>query len=230
MKPLVLSLFLTFALLSMNAWAQGSSGFHATLGIPTSDFRDAVPGIMFPEIAWTTIFPIRQSPIHLGFSATYGLYGTRLERRRDLYAGQTDRMWLRRNNNTLNLMGVFRFYPETYTKVQPFFEGQLGATYLFTRYKIRESLLTEPIEEGLDLGAWAMTYKIGGGIKWPLKDWELGYYEFKISYHDNAPIDFLRKGDTTFNPDICEGEFTYRIQRSAFQLIQPSFGVFFYIN
>jgi hypothetical protein len=205
-------------------------GFQANAGIPVRELRDNVGNIVFPEYTFIALYSLPYRPIEVGLSIGYGKYGTKLEKRTDLYPGFNDELRLRRNNNLLTLMGVFRFNPEVNWKVEPFIEAQLGANYFYTRYKIRESRFDDPLEEGMDFKAWVMAYRVGGGIKIPFKNREIGFLEFKCLYHDSGPVQFLRRQDTEFRPDQGDGEFVYSPQRSAINMVQPGIGIVLYAN
>jgi len=73
-------------------------------------------------------------------------------------------------------------------------------------------------------------YRFGGGVKIPFKNRDMGYFEFKVLYHDSAQVEFLRKQDTEYLPDQGEGEFVYSIQRSPITMIQPGIGIIFTIG
>lgn len=104
-------------------------GFRVKTNIPIGDFKAEAEGILLPELAFWANYQIPNSPLEVGLSLGYGIYGTRLEKRNDLNVGLNDELRLRRNNNTLTMMGVFRFFPEVYGKVLPFIEGQAGGIY-----------------------------------------------------------------------------------------------------
>ena len=205
-------------------------GFQANAGIPVRELRDKVGHIVFPEYTFVTLYTFPYQPIEVGLSIGYGIYGTKLEKRTDLYQGFTDEFRLRRNNNLLTLMGVFRYNPEVSWKVQPFLEAQAGANYFYTRFKIRESRFEDPIEEGMDFKAWVMAFRFGGGIKIPFKNKDLGFLEFKVLYHDSGPVEYLRRQDTRYLPDKGTGEFVYTPQRSTINMIQPGIGLFLFTD
>lgn len=200
-------------------------GIQANAGIPVRELKEKVGNIVFPEYTFVTLYSFPYRPIEVGLSIGYGIYGTKLEKRTDLYQGFTDEYRLRRNNNLLTLMGVFRYNPEVSWKFQPFLEAQAGANYFYTRFKIRESRFEEPVEEGMDFKAWVMAFRFGGGIKIPFKNKDLGYFEFKVLYHDSGPVDYLRKQDTEYQPDKGDGEFVYSPQRSTINMVQPGIGL-----
>ncbi|MFD2202215.1 hypothetical protein [Shivajiella indica] len=206
-------------------------GFQTNLGIPVLDLRDEVGGLVFPEFNTLGIYKFTTIPIEVGLSVGYGVYNTSLEKRRDLYPGYNDELRLRRNNNLLTVMGMFRYFPEVKrTAILPFIEIQAGANYFYTRYKIRESRFDDPIEEGRDFSDWVAALRFGGGLKIPFKKAESGYFEFKILYHESGKVEFLRKNDTQYLPDQGDGEFVYSPISSQIKMIQPGIGVILYMN
>jgi hypothetical protein len=206
-------------------------GFQTNLGIPVSDLRAAVGGLVFPEFNTLGVYKFSSVPIEAGISIGYGIYSTSLEKRTDLYPGYTDEVRLRRNNNLLTIMSIFRFSPEVkWTSILPFIELQAGTNYFFTRYKVRESRFDETIEEGRDFSDWVGALRIGGGIKIPFQKQEMGYFEFKILYHESAKVKFLRKNDTQYLPDQGDGEFVYTPVNSEIKMIQPGIGVVIFMD
>jgi hypothetical protein len=206
-------------------------GFQSNFGIPVLDLKEEVGGLVFPEFNTLGIYDFPFAPIELGLSIGYGVYNSSLEKRRDLYPGFTDELRLRRNNNLLTIMAVFRYFPEVKWKtILPFFEIQAGANYFFTRYKIRESRFEEPIEEGRDFSDWVSAFRFGGGLKIPFKNPDMGYFDIKIIYHESGKVEFLRKNDTQYLPDQGNGEFVYSPVSSPIQMIQPGIGVVLYMH
>jgi len=225
---LFIAIFLSSA--SMAQAQYFSAGFQANAGFPIGDLRQKTGSIIFPEYSFSTYYKFPMKPIEVGFGLGYGKYGTELEKRSDLYPGFTDRLRLRRNNNLLTFMGIFRYNFESEKRLTPFLEAQAGANYFYTRYKIRETQFEEPIEQGMDFGDWVLGYRFGGGVKIPFKNRDMGHFEFKVLYHDSAQVEFLRKQDTEYLPDQGEGEFVYSIQRSPITMIQPGIGIIFTIG
>lgn len=206
-------------------------GFQANLGVPVFDLSEEVGGLVFPEFNTLGIYEFPNIPIEVGLSIGYGVYNTSLEKRTDLYPGYSDELRLRRNNNLLTIMAIFRYFPEVNWKtVLPFFEIQAGANYFYTRYKIRETRFEEPIEDGGDFSDWVGALRFGGGVKIPFQNSDLGYFEFKIVYHESGKVEFLRKNDTQYFPDQGNGEFVYNPVSSPIKMIQPGIGVVIYMN
>lgn len=222
--------FLLFFPVFLNAQNWGM-GFEAGVGLPTGNLKEASSGTVFPELSTSLIYEFWNLPIDLGLSVGYGMYGTKLEKRTDLYRGFSDELRLRRNNNLLSIMGMFRYLPEVDWKLKPFIELQGGTNYLYTRYKIRESRFEEPIEEDRDLANWIGAFRLGGGLKIPFKTPDDGFFQLKIMYQDTRRVEFLLKEGTKFDPEPKGGgTFSYQPVRSVLTWIQPSIGVVLYMN
>lgn len=190
---------------------------------PVRELHQKVGGLFFPELTMGLLYQLPMKPVEVGFNIGYSVYGTKVEQRSDLFPGSTDRLRIRRNNNLLTMMGVFRYTFDLDARVVPFLEVQMGANYFYTRYKIRETIFDEPFEEGRDLGNWVLAYRGGGGVKIPFKNSDAGYFELRILYHDSGPVQFLRRQDTMFNP--AKNAFEYTPTRSPIHLLQLGFGV-----
>ncbi|MFD2037613.1 hypothetical protein ACFSKL_22655 [Belliella marina] len=207
-------------------------GLQLKSGIATQDFYEESGRLVVPELAFFTNYQVPKLPIEIGLSLGYGLYGTQLEKRDDLYVGFSDELRLRRNNNTLSMAGVFRFFPQVYGKVFPFVEAQMGALYSYTRFKIRETVSSDPIEEERDMGNWARMSQLGGGVLIPMGKSNANL-ELRLMYQNTGRLEYLTKGDVSFIPDPdgeVNGVFEYDVKRSTFNMIQPSIGISFYFE
>lgn len=204
------------------------AGGHLNGGVPVSKLKQEVDKLFFPTISGIVLYEFQSQPVQVGLEIGYGIYGTKVEKRNDLYAGYTDEYRLRRNNNSASAMAVFRYLPILHSRLTPFIEIQTGANYLYSRFKIRPSFLEEPIEAGTDLRDLAFAYKIGGGIQFPLPIIDGGKIELRLTYQDGGTMRFLTKGDASFLPDKGDGEFEYNPRQSPLQLITASVGIVVY--
>lgn len=203
-------------------------GVHLNGGFPTSKLKSEVDRVMFPSISGIVLYEFYNQPFQAGFELGYGVYGSKLEKRDDLYPGFNDEFRLRRNNNYLSGMAVFRFLPSTSSKLTPYLEIQVGANYLYSRFKIRPSLFEEKVEVGKDMEDWGLGYKVGGGLLIPIPGSEFIKLDFRINYQDGESMRFLTKGDTEYIPTKGNGEFEYHTRYSPLQLINASIGVVVY--
>ncbi|MCH7399120.1 hypothetical protein MM236_14035 [Belliella sp. DSM 107340] len=232
MKKSILLLLVFFYLLPLRAqdmlW-----GLQFKSGIATQDFHEVSGRLVVPELAVFTNYQVPNLPFEVGVSLGFGLYGTQLEKRNDLYVGFNDELRLRRNNNTLSMAGVFRFFPQVYGKVFPFMEAQIGALYGYTRFKIREDAFSEPIELERDMGNWTRLSQLGGGVMIPLGSEINANLELRLMYQNTGRLEYLTKGDVNYVPDPdgqVNGTFEYSPRRSTFNMIQPSIGLSFYFD
>ncbi len=217
---------LLFCLFSHVASAQFFlAGGHFNCSIPVGKLKEETGSLFFPTISGIFLHEFQSAPIQIGLELGYGIYGSKVERRTDLYPGFSDELRLRRNNNLATGMAVIRFLPAVNTKITPFFEAQMGVNYLYTRYKIRETILAEEsIESDKDFEDWALAYRIGGGLQFPID--EFLKLEFRATFQDGNSVRFLQKGDVTYLPD--EGIFEYNIRRSPLQYMTFSVGLIYY--
>tara|TARA_R110002020_G_scaffold229228_6_gene439971 strand:- start:179 stop:874 length:696 start_codon:yes stop_codon:yes gene_type:complete len=222
-------LFLLFLGIATSLKAQFFiAGGHLNGGLPVSLLRIEVDKTFFPTLSGILLYEFYNQPIQVGMEVSYGVYGTKVEVRDDLYSGFSDEFRLRRNNNYASGMAVFRYLPLLTRKVTPFVEIQAGVNYLYSRFKIRPSIFEEVVEAGRDMQDWAIAYKIGGGIQFPLPGIEGGKLELRVNYQDGGTMHFLTKGDTKYLPDKGDGEFEYNPRQSPLQLITASVGIVVY--
>lgn len=157
--------------------------------------------MFFPTISGILLHEARSAPIQFGLELGYGIYGSKLEKRTDLYEGFSDELRLRRNNNIATGMIVIRYLPFIDSKITPFLEAKFGANYLYTRYKIRESIASdEAIESGKDFENWTLAHGFGAGVQFPIPSNPDLVLEFKANYQSSNSIRFLTKGDASFDP------------------------------
>ncbi|MEB2776855.1 hypothetical protein SYJ56_16125 [Algoriphagus sp. D3-2-R+10] len=204
------------------------AGGHLNGGVPVSVLKKEVGYLFFPSISGIALYEFRDHPIQVGLELVYGVYGTKVEVRDDLYPGFTEKYRIRRNNNYTSGMAVFRYLPSVTSRITPFVEIQAGANYLYSRFKIRPSLFEEPVEAGKDMEDWSFGYKIGGGVQFPIPGIDGGKLELRLNYQDGGNMRFLTKDDTIYLPDKGNGEFDYNPRQSPLQLINASVGIVVY--
>lgn len=220
---LSLFFFLTFTANAQFFLAGGHFNGSTTVG----QLKQEAGSIFFPSISGFMLYEFRNAPLQVGLDFGYGIYGSKLEKRTDLFPGFQDELRLRRNNNLITGMVTMRYLPLINAKYTPFLEAQFGANYLYTRYKIRASIDEEAFEAATEHTEWAIAYRIGAGIQIPLSFLdESTKLEFKTTYQNSNGIRFLTKGDVTYLPD--EGVFDYNFQRGALQLLTFSVGIVVY--
>lgn len=221
-----LSFALLFFISSFSSHAQFFiAGGHFNGGIATGQLKQETGGIFFPTISGILLHEAHSAPIQFGLELGYGIYRSNLEKRTDLYEGFSDELRLRRNNNLATGMIVLRYLPFSQGKITPFLEAKFGANYLYTRYKILESIVSEEaIESGKDFENWTLAHGFGAGVQFPIPTNPNLVLEFKANYQISNSIRFLTKSDATFEPlPNGGGTFDYEI-RSA-PLTNSSFSI-----
>tara|TARA_R110001592_G_scaffold96331_4_gene276748 strand:+ start:58299 stop:59009 length:711 start_codon:yes stop_codon:yes gene_type:complete len=204
-----------------------SFGLEARTNIPLKDFKQQLHANSFPELAAFGYYEFPGMPIAAGLSVGYGLYGSVLEKRNDLYDGDTEVYRIRRNNNILNIKVHYRHYLPWVKYEKLFFDAQLGLGHMYTRFLIRENLFSETIEEGLDHGTYTMVFGFGLGYKLPITFKNEGtHLELKAIYNNSNPTRFLPKGavNTTKNPGE-DAVFNYNIQKASLQMFQIAIAI-----
>ncbi|SDD57004.1 Opacity protein [Algoriphagus faecimaris] len=203
------------------------AGGHFNGSVPVGQLKQETGSLFFPTLSGILLYEFRTAPLQVGLELGYGIYGSKLEKRTDLYPGFTDELRLRRNNNLGTGMVVIRYLPAVNTKLTPFIEAQMGANFLYTRYKIRETILSEEaIETGMDYSDWTIGYRIGAGLQIPLGLNDNLRLEFRGTFQDGNSARFLQKGDVSYLPD--EGIFDYNFRRSPLQYMTFSVGIIGY--
>lgn len=226
-----ISLSLIFLLIGLTTQAQFFiAGGHFNGGLANGRLKQETEGLFFPTFSGIILHEAQTAPVQLGIELGYGVYGSKMERRTDLYEGFSDELRLRRNNNIAMGMVILRYLPNPQGKVTPFFEAKFGANYLYTRYKIRESILSEEtLEAGKDLENWALTYGFGTGVQVPIPSSPGLVLEFKANYQTGPTTEFLTKGDATFDPlPNGGGTFDYQVRRSPLEMVTFSVGFLVY--
>lgn len=223
------SLFL-FLFLLVSHFSQAQfyvAGIHFNGSLPSGQLKQETESTFFPSLSGIVLYEFQSTPIQVGLELGYGIYGSNMELRTDLYPGFSDELRLRRNNNLATGMAVIRYLPVVNSKVTPFIEAQMGVIYLYTRYKIREEIYSEQaIESGKDYEDWALAYRIGGGIQIPIDSKEMLFLELRGTFQDGNVARFLQKGDVGYDPN--EGKFIYDFRRAPLKYMTFSVGLVWY--
>ena len=129
MKNILLTLI--FFLIGWTAQAQFFiAGGHFNGGIANGQLKQETGGLFFPTISGIFLHEARTAPIQLGIELGYGIYGSKMERRTDLYEGFSDELRLRRNNNVATVSVDLRYLTNPQGKVMPFVEAKFWAKYI----------------------------------------------------------------------------------------------------
>ncbi len=199
-------------------------GIHINTRIPTGDFKSEVGSMFFPSISVNGLFQLPKTPIYFGGEMGYSRYGTMMTRSNNVINGTDQSFRIRRNNNAVYLTGVVRVMPQTSFWVKPFIEGQFGGIHAYTRSRVRENRISEPISSGTELADWSTIYQLGGGILIPIEKGKATFIELRVNYVNTGNMNILTKNDAHYND---QGNVTLSSRNTAFQLIQPSIAVKF---
>jgi len=224
MKGLSCAILLFIVTISTAFAQEGIIGINFNTGIPTGDFKTEVGSTIFPAISINGLYQIPKTPFFVGGEFSYSRYGTQMTRSNNIINGTEQSFRIRRNNNAVHLAGVIRVMPETSFWVRPFVEGQLGGIHTYTRSRVRENRLAEPLSSGTELSDWALIYQFGGGLMIPLERSKDTFIELRVNYAHTGNMDILTKSRASYND---QGQVTLSPINTRFQLIQPSIGLKF---
>jgi hypothetical protein len=226
MRKILITLF--FLVFGYTANAQfWSAGGHFNGGFAQGKLKDETNGLFIPTISGIFLHEAQAIPIQVGFELGYGIYGSKLEKRTDYYQGFNDELRLRRNNNVLTGMAVIRYQTNPLGNFRHFIEAKFGANYLYTRFKIRDSIVSdEVIESGKDHESWTLAYSFGTGIQIPIPSNPGLFLEIKGNYQTGNSLRFLTKEDVTYVPQSGGGgTFDYHFRRAPMENLVFSVGL-----
>lgn len=220
-----LTVFSLFFVFYFNAFGQNQiAGIYINTGIPTGDFHSEVGNMILPSISANGLFQLPKTPIYLGGELGYSRYGTMMTRNNNIIHGTDQNFRIRRNNNAVYLSGVVRIMPQSTFRVRPFVEGQLGGIHAYTRSRVRENRISEPISSGTELADSAMIYQLGGGLLIPIEKEKETFIELRVNYVNTGNMNILTKHDAQYND---QGNVTLNSRNTGLQLIQPSIAINF---
>ncbi len=196
-----------------------SGGITTKLGVPVAAFRSEAGGLLLPQVGIEGLYHLDGTPFHFGLDVAYGRYGTDLHRSNNVFPGVSQNFRIRRNNNFMTFLGVARIKPRQDLTYSPFLEVKGGFIHTFTRSKIRENRVSEPITTGTEVYDWALAYELGAGIMRALNASKDLFVEFKIHYVNTGEMEYLTRRGATYDPD---GTLNLSTNMSPFQMVQPS--------
>ncbi|MCH7402831.1 hypothetical protein ACFOUP_17105 [Belliella kenyensis] len=199
-------------------------GVHLNGGFATGTLQNDTNGLFVPAIGAQGLFKLSTTPIYLGGEFGYGRYGTNMTRSNTVINGTEQRFRIRRNNNVATLTGLMRIMPETSLGIRPFVEAQLGGIHTYTRSRVRENRLSDPLSSGTEVYDWALLYQLGGGVMIPLNESKETFLELRVSYVNSGEMNLLTKQDASYND---QGQVTLTTRRVPFEMIQPSLAIKF---
>lgn len=219
---------IAFMILNFTARGQQISGaIQVDAGLAMGEFRNEAGRLIVPQISLNGMYAIPKVPIEIGATFGYGRYGTALTNSRNVFAGVDQNSRIRRNNNLVHLGGVLRFIPDLNIGIRPFLEGHLGAVHTYTRSRIRENRVSEPIASGTERYDWAAIYRVGGGVMVPLTKGKDTFLELNLLYVNTGEMEYLTKSDAQYSP---EGDLSLMVRHSPFTMLQPGISLRYYFD
>jgi hypothetical protein len=196
-----------------------SGGITTKVGVPIGDFRAEAGGLLLPQVGIEGLYHLDGTPFHLGLDIAYGRYGTAVHRSNNVFPGVSQNFRIRRNNNFMTFLGVARIKPRQDLTYSPFLEVKGGFIHTFTRSKIRENRVSEPIATGTEVYDWALAYQLGAGVMRALNSSKDLFIEFTLHYVNTGEMEYLSRSGATYEAD---GSLNLSTSRSPFQMLQPS--------
>jgi hypothetical protein len=200
-----------------------------TLGFPSGEFADHVPGVGI-GLDLTGGIQLAGSPIFLGAELGFLIHGR--ESRREPFSTTIPDVEVRviTTNNMLNGHLFLRLQPGV-GSIRPYFGAFIGFKYLFTMTEIKNVWYSdddEPIASSHNLGDIAFSRGVGFGLAINLIEdsWdsqEVGLYlDLGLRYLLGSEADYMKRGSIERLPD---GTIHYDIERSRTDVIHPMIGV-----
>jgi len=148
------------------------SDFNFNLGFPQGEFRQNVDAVGI-GLSGMGEYQFAGSPVMLGLEGGFLIYGSDSRKApfsstvSDVTVDVKDRNWIVNGNLLLRVQPGFG-------KVQPYFDGIIGLSYLFTETSVfSEWNIGEPIASTTHVSDVALNYGAGAGLK--LRVWERKY-------------------------------------------------------
>ena len=182
LRKRVIRIALTFMLVLYGGTAvvQGQffkSSFNFNLGFPQGEFRRNIDAVGL-GLSGLFGYQFADSPVMLGLEAGFLIYGSDSRKEPFSYTVPDVTVDVKDRNWIINSNLLLRVQPG-YGKIQPYFDGIIGFSYLFTESSIfSEWHMGEPIASTTHLSDFALNYGAGAGLKlgvWERKHFGSGY-------------------------------------------------------
>ncbi|MGY6558784.1 MAG: hypothetical protein ACXIT9_05835 [Nitritalea sp.] len=198
------------------------AGIRIFTGFSSGGLFDEVGELVVPGIGLDYLHQVKKTPFYVGGSFTYVRFGTEMTRRQDVLGGVAQSFRIRRNNNMITGAAVARLMHDVGYGLSPFVEGRFGALHTYTRSRIRENRLADPISSGTEQFDWAAFYEVGAGLNYAIPQTTVKV-ELSMTYFNTlGELDFLTRRDAVYAAD---GDLTLNVRRSVFLLWVPQIGV-----
>ncbi len=217
---------------STDAQAIPEASIAFSLGFPSGEFSDHVPGTGF-GIDLVGGIQLPRSPLFLGAELGFLIHGR--ESRREPFSTTIPDVEVRviTTNNILNGHLFLRLQPGV-GSVRPYFDALIGFKYLFTLTEIRDVWHSddEPIAHSTNLGDIAFSRGVGFGIAINLwaDNWDSDngrerpvalQLDIGLRYLLGSEADYLKKGSI----ERVDGNIQFDIERSRTDVIHPMIGL-----
>jgi len=232
LTAVILLIGLSPAMTAAQVVPEASASF--TLGFPSGEFADNVPGTGI-GIDLTGGIQLAGSPLFLGAELGFLIHGR--ESRREPFSTTIPDVEVRviTSNNILNGHLFLRLQPGV-GSIRPYFDAFIGFKYLFTLTEIKNVWYSdddEPIASSTNLGDIAYSRGVGFGVAINLlednwssdtgKNQAVGLYlDFGVRYLLGSEADYLKKGSIE---RLSDGTIHFEIERSRTDVIHPMIGI-----
>ncbi|WP_143962632.1 hypothetical protein [Litoribacter populi] len=203
-----------------------SGAIQVKSGFAIGEFHEEAGNVVLPQVKLNGMYGIPNSPFEVGATFGYGRYGTQMTRSRNVMQGVNQNFRIRRNNNMVNLNGVARYIPDLNIGFRPFLEAQVGLIHTYTRSRVRENRLADPIASGTEVYDWSFMYQFGGGVVVPAFRKNL-FLELSLHYLNTGEMEYLTRSNSTYDTN---GELQMQTIRSPFSMLQPGIGIRYYFE
>ncbi|EIM77101.1 hypothetical protein A3SI_07359 [Nitritalea halalkaliphila LW7] len=194
------------------------AGIRLFTGFSSGGLFDEVGELVVPGIGLDYLYQVNKTPFYVGGGFTYARFGTEMTRRQDVLGGVAQSFRIRRNNNMITGAIIGRLMHDVGYGLSPFIEGRFGALHTYTRSRIRENRLAEPISSGTEQFDWAAFYEVGAGLNYAIPQSTVKV-ELSMTYFNTlGELDFLTRRDAIYSP---EGDLALNVRRSVFLLWVP---------
>ena len=152
-------------LICFSTIGQTQVSLFGEVGVPVGDFRENTKAEGYGFGLGVAVPIERNNAIFLGANLNYEIYGKRF--------GQdtVDDLEIITNNNMFMMHAFLRLKPVTNGKIGPYLDVLGGFKYLYTRTKIKESILSDPLEANTEFKDFVWGYGGAIGLQYSLDYW-----------------------------------------------------------
>ena len=221
---------LIFILVSSVSYAQApfQAGGNLTLGFPQNEFKDNVENIGIGGTGYFG-FHFPQSPILVGFSASFIIYGS--ETREEPFSTTIPDVWVDVTTMNSLIMGhvLLRIQPSQ-GKVRPYLDGLFGLNYLWTQTRIENQSNNEEVASSTNFDDITFGYGCGAGLmirvyeattrQTRMDGVQAVYIDLGLRYLKGGEAEYLKEGSIRTE----NGKVTYDISKSTTDILTIHIG------